>query len=77
LAPYSDPNAQGQGLRASHIELQRESQAPQALDRMERIMERIERNSSASSKQLQAFLGQGELISLISLKFLKIYSFAL
>jgi hypothetical protein len=51
-APYSDPNAQGQGLRASHDEPQRESQAPQALDHMERIMERMEPASSASSKQL-------------------------
>jgi hypothetical protein len=75
-APYSDPNAHGQGLCASHDSPQRESQAPQALDRMERIMERMEHASSASSKQLQAFLGH-ELISLISLRFLKIHSFAL
>jgi hypothetical protein len=73
--PYSDSNAQG--LCASHVKPQRESQAPQALDHMERIMEKMERNSSVSSKQLQAFLGQGESISLISLQFLKIHSFAL
>jgi hypothetical protein len=41
---------------------------------MERIMERIVRHSL---QQLQAFIGQGELISLISLKFLKIYSFCI
>jgi hypothetical protein len=79
--PYSDPNAQGQGLCASHVEPQRESQAPQALNRMERIMERMEHQqaaaSSASSQQFQGFIGQGELISLISLKFLKIYSFCI
>jgi hypothetical protein len=72
-APFTDPNARGRGLRASHDEPQRESQAPQALDPMERIMERMERQqaaaSSASSKQLQAFIGQGELFSIISLKF--------
>jgi hypothetical protein len=55
----------------------RESQALQALNRMERIMERrMERQlaaaSSASSKQLQAFIGQGEFFSIISWKFLKI-----
>jgi hypothetical protein len=61
-APYSDPNAQGQSLHASHVEPQRESQAPQALDRMECIME---------------FIGNGELIYLISSKFLKIYSFCI
>jgi hypothetical protein len=62
-ALYSDPNAQVQGLPTSHDE--------------ERIMERMERHSSASSKQLQAFIGQGEFFSIISLKFLKIYLFAL
>jgi hypothetical protein len=35
-----------------------------------RIMERIERASTDSSMQLQAFVGQCELIFLISLKFL-------
>jgi hypothetical protein len=72
---------QGRGLRASHDEPQRESQAPQALDRMERIMERMERQQaaacSASSKQLQVFIGQGEIFSIILLKFLKNYSFTL
>jgi hypothetical protein len=71
-APYSDPNARGQGLCTSHDEPQIESQAPKALDRMERIMERMERQqaaaSSASSKQLQAFIGQGEFFSIILLK---------
>jgi hypothetical protein len=44
-------------------------------------MERMERQqaaaSSASSQQLQVFIGQGELIYLILLKFLKIYSFCI
>jgi hypothetical protein len=70
-APYSDPNAYGQCLHASFEAPQRESQAPPALDRMERILERIEGASSASSIQLQAFIGQGELIFFILLKFLK------
>jgi hypothetical protein len=70
-APYSDPYAYGQGLRASNKAPQRESQAPLALDRMERILECIERASSASFIQLQSFIGQGELIFYILLKFLK------
>jgi hypothetical protein len=40
----------------------RESQAPPALDCMERILESIERATSASSLQLQSFFGQGESI---------------
>jgi hypothetical protein len=72
--PYSDPNVHSQDLCASHDAPQKESQALLALDRIERIMERIEPASTASSMQLQAFIGQGELISFIflySLKFLK------
>jgi hypothetical protein len=68
-APYSDPYVYGQGLCASNEAPQRESQALPALDRMERILERIERASSASSLQLQLFIGQGELFFYISLKF--------
>jgi hypothetical protein len=66
-APCSDPNAQSRGFRASVYEPQRESHAPQVFDRMEHIMERMEWQqaaaSSASLQQLQAFIGQGELIS--------------
>jgi hypothetical protein len=51
-APYSDPYAYGQGHCASYKAPQRESQAPPALDRMERILERF-------GGQLQSFLGQG------------------
>jgi hypothetical protein len=67
-APFTDPNARGRGLHASHDEPQRESQA---LDRMERMERQQAAASSASSKQLQAFLSQGEFFSINSLKFLK------
>jgi hypothetical protein len=68
--PLSTPTHEAE---ASYDEPQRESQAPQALDRIKRIMERMERQqaaaSSASSAQLQAFISQGELFSLILLNF--------
>jgi hypothetical protein len=41
-APFIDPSARGRGFCASHDDSQRESQAPPALDRIERIMERME-----------------------------------
>jgi hypothetical protein len=66
-APFIDPSARGRGLRVSHGDPQKESQAPPAFDRMERILEHMERQqaaaSSASSQQLQAFIIQGELFS--------------
>jgi hypothetical protein len=61
-ASFNDPNAYGQGHRASNAATQRESQAPPALDRRECILESIELATSASSLQLQSFFGQGELI---------------
>jgi hypothetical protein len=54
-APYSDPYAYGQDQHASYEAPQRESQAPPALDLMERMLNRF-------GGQLQSFLGQGELI---------------
>jgi hypothetical protein len=71
-APFNVPNAYGQGHHASSASPQGESPAPQALDRMQRILESIERATSASSLSIQLFFGQGELILvyLISLKFL-------
>jgi hypothetical protein len=79
-APFNDPNAYGQGHRTSNAATQRESQAPQALNCMERILESIECATSASSLQLQPFFGQGELIHYFRLKNLginEIQSFAL
>jgi hypothetical protein len=77
-AAYSDQGAYGQGFRTSFEEHQREFQAPTALDRMERILERIESASSASSlhqrETLQSFLGQGEFHFLFSLKLFEIRS---
>jgi hypothetical protein len=61
-APFNDPNAYGQGHCASNAATQRESQAPPALNRMERILESIEHATSASSLQLQLFFCQGDLI---------------
>jgi hypothetical protein len=67
---YSDQGVYGQDLRTS---FEREFQAPMALDRMERILERIESASSASSlhqrETLQSFLGQGEFLLFNYLKF--------
>jgi hypothetical protein len=63
-APYSDQYAYGQGLCPFFEAPQRESQALPALNRMERILDRF-------GGQLQSFLGQGELIFYILLKFLK------
>jgi hypothetical protein len=83
-APFIDPNARGRGLPASHDEPQRESHAPQALNRIERIKELMEHQqaaatsaSSASSAQLQAFIGQGEFIFSYFFEILKNYSFSL
>jgi hypothetical protein len=77
-AAYSDQGVYSQGLRTSFEEHQREFQAPTALDRMERILERIESASSASSlhqrETLQSFLGQGEFYFLFSLKLFEICS---
>jgi hypothetical protein len=61
-APFNDPNAYGQGHHASNAAPQGESQAPQALNRMQRILENIERATSASSLHIKSFFGQGELI---------------
>jgi hypothetical protein len=41
-APYSDPSARSQGFCASFDNSKGESQASLALDRIERIMERME-----------------------------------
>jgi hypothetical protein len=61
-AHFNDPNAYGQGHRASNAASQGESPAPQALNRMQRILESIERAMSASSLHIQLFFGQGELL---------------
>jgi hypothetical protein len=58
-APFNDPNAYGQGHCASNAATQRESQAPQALDHMGRILESNERATSASYLQLQSFFRSG------------------
>jgi hypothetical protein len=55
--PYSDLNARGRGLRTSHDEPQRESQAPQALNRMERIMEHIMEHMERQFCLFEAALG--------------------
>jgi hypothetical protein len=68
-APFSDPSARSRGFRASFDDSKRESQASPALDRIERIMECIERQQaaassalSASSAQLHVLIGQGEFL---------------
>jgi hypothetical protein len=61
-APFTDPNAYGQGHHASSAAQPRESPAPQALNRMQQILESIEHATSASSLAMQSFVGQGELI---------------
>jgi hypothetical protein len=70
--PFHDPNAYGQGHRASSAAPQGESPAPQALNQMQKILESIERATSASSHSIQSFFSQGELILvyLVSFKFL-------
>jgi hypothetical protein len=60
-APFSDPDAYGQGHCASSAAPPRERPAPRALDRMQQILEGIERATSASSIAIQSFVGQGEL----------------
>jgi hypothetical protein len=59
-APYYEPNAYGQGHRASSAAPPRENPLP-ALDRMQLILEGIERATNASSLAIQLFVGQGEL----------------
>jgi hypothetical protein len=61
-APFYDPDAYGPGRHASSAAPPRESPAPQALDRMQLILEGIERATSASFLAIQMFVGQGELI---------------
>jgi hypothetical protein len=69
-APNSDPSAQSRGFCAPYVDSQRESQASPSLDRIERIMERMERQqaaatsiSTASSAQLHVLFGQGKFLS--------------
>jgi hypothetical protein len=57
-APFFQADAYGQGHRASTANM-RELPSP-ALDRMEKILEGIERASSASTLAIQSFVGQGE-----------------
>jgi hypothetical protein len=57
--PFYEPNAYGQGHRVSTAP-QRENPLP-ALDRMQQILEGIERATNASSLAIQSFVGQGEL----------------
>jgi hypothetical protein len=58
-APFSEADAYGHGHRASTATTSREIPSP-ALDRMERILQGIERASTASSLAIQQFVGQGE-----------------
>jgi hypothetical protein len=60
-APFYDPNAYGQDHRASSEAAPRENPTPQALDRMQLILEGIERATSVSCLAIQLFVGQGEL----------------
>jgi hypothetical protein len=71
-APFTDPSTRSRGLRVSHSEPQRESQAPPAFNRMERMERQQVNASSASSQQLQAFIDQGEF-SFLSLNCLKTF----
>jgi hypothetical protein len=57
-APYYQADAYGRDHRASTASA-RENPYP-ALDRMERILQGIERASTASSLAIQTFVGQGE-----------------
>jgi hypothetical protein len=57
-APFYEADAYGQGHRAS-MAPPRENPSP-ALDRMQKILEGIERGSNASSLAIQSFVGQGE-----------------
>jgi hypothetical protein len=57
-APFFQADAYGQGHRASTANT-RESSSP-AMDRMEKILEGIERASAASALVIQSFVGQGE-----------------
>jgi hypothetical protein len=57
-APFFQADAYGQGHRASTAST-RELPSP-ALDRMEKILEGIERASAASTLAIQSFVGQGE-----------------
>jgi hypothetical protein len=75
-APFSDPSMRSRGFCASFDDSQRESQASPALNRIERIMERMERQQAAatsalstSSAQLHVLIGQGEFLFSFSLKF--------
>jgi hypothetical protein len=57
-APFFQADAYGQGHRASTA-YTRESSSP-VMERMEKIMEGIERASAASALAIQSFVGQGE-----------------
>jgi hypothetical protein len=61
-APFSNPVMYGQGYRASSATQPRESPTPQALDRMQQILEGIEHATSTSSIAIQTG-GQGELFN--------------
>jgi hypothetical protein len=58
-APFSEADAYGHGHRASTATTSRELPLP-ALDKMERILQGIERAPTASSLAIQQFVGQGE-----------------
>jgi hypothetical protein len=82
LAPFPGPSARSQGFPASYDNLERESQASPALDRIERIMGCMERqqaaaasSSTVSTAQLHALIGQGKFL-LFSLNYLKCLKFA-
>jgi hypothetical protein len=80
LAPFLGPSARSQGFRAPYDDLERESQASPALDRIERIMGCMERQQAASAStvstvKLHALIGQGEFL-LFLLNYLKCLKFA-
>jgi hypothetical protein len=58
--PYQHPfpSAQGGGLRASFDDRQRESHAIPALDRIKKVMERMERQLAASTSASMAYSAQ-------------------
>jgi hypothetical protein len=58
-APFYQADAYGHGHRASTASTTRELPSP-ALERMEKILQGIERASTTSSLAIQSFVGQGE-----------------
>jgi hypothetical protein len=58
-APFYQADAYGQGHRASTASTTREIPYP-ALDKMERILQGIERASTASTLAIKTFVGQGQ-----------------